>query len=272
LDCHIAVQQVDKKGYSSMLTRAFVGIKNIPKVDHYIFAGSGILKRIDVSSLKGRKTVILSDSHYLQDTREIDAIIEKNNIEVFCMADLWKFCKFEKRMYVHPFLNIINSVRKNETFTVCHSPYRKIETNQKGSSQIASAVNKLRNETDSKLKYLCIKDKTWDETMLMKASSHFFVDQISLGNHYSSLGYEGGLGKSGLEGMLLKCLTFCSGTPFESDIPAAPYVSICDGDELFLKMYHYFTNKKERDELIKKQYDWAVKHTNPIEVAKRIIQ
>jgi len=270
LDCQIAIQQAEKKGYGSMLTRAPVGIKNLPKVDHYIFAGSGILQRIDVSILKGRKTVIISDSHYLQNTKEIDDIIEKNNIEVFCMADLWKFCKFDKRMYIHPFLDIPNTIKKNDIFTVCHSPYHKVETNQKGSVQIGLAVERLHEVNP--LVYRLIIDKTWKQTLDIKAASHFFIDQISFGNHYSSMGYEGGLGKSGLEGMLLKCLTFCSGSYVNSDIPHAPYVLVRNEHDLLEKMEYYICREKEREKLIDMQYAWSKKYTNHIEVAKRILK
>lgn len=270
LDCHIVIQQTEAKGFDKLLTRTPLGINSIPDVDHYIFAGSGILSRIDVPKLNGRKTVIISDSHYLQNTREIDEIIQMHNIEVFCMADLWKFCKFEKKMYVHPFIPISTPIKKNKVFTICHSPYHKVKTNQKGSKEIEAAVNQLKKGQE--LEYSCIKDSTWEETLAIKAGAHFFVDQLSLDNHYAYLGYEGGLGKSGLEGMLLKCLTFCGGKPFDSDIPAPPYVVTNRSNDLLEKMTYYIQHRNAAESRIKRQYDWSIKHTNHIEVAKRILE
>ncbi len=88
LDCNIVIEKADKKGYAKLLTKQpFFGLNNIPESDHYIFAGSGVMTRIDVASLSGRKSVIISDSHYLRETNIIDNIIVRNNIEVHCMID-----------------------------------------------------------------------------------------------------------------------------------------------------------------------------------------
>ena len=270
LDCNIVIEQGEAKGYGKVLTKEPHNINNIPEADHYIFAGSGIMPRIDVSSLKGRKTVILSDSHYLQDTEQIDSIIEKENIEVFCMADLWEFCKFEKRMYIHPFLDFNIEIKKSYKFSICHSPYAKVTTNQKGSKQIEIASEMLKNAYP--LDYICITDKTWAETLRIKSDSHFFVDQLSKGNHYSNSGYKGGLGKSGLEAMLLKCLTFCGGEKVKSDLEPAPFIVVEDGLDLFEQMLYYKENEDQAQSIIEAQYKWAKENTNAEFVAQRILE
>ncbi len=220
--------------------------------------GGGIMLRTDTASLIGKKTVILCDSHYLQETSAIDSIIEKEQIEVFCMADLWAFCKFNKKLYVHPFLDLqIQPIVKSKQFSVCHSPYSKIETNQKGSLQIKRAVTKLKKLYP--LDYLCIIDKTWAETLKIKSTSHFFIDQLSQGNHYSSMNYKGGIGKSGLEAMLLQSLTFSGGDKIESDIEFAPFVRVENEEDLFNKMVYYKKNPTKATQLIRSQYEWAKK-------------
>ena len=271
LDCNIVVEQAEAKGYGKLLTQDPINISNIPEADHYIFAGSGIMTRINVSALKGRKTVIISDSHYLQDMEEIDGIIEKENIEVFCMADLWKFCKFEKKMYIHPFLPLNIGIVKTQGLSICHSPYHKIKTNKKGSVQIQSAVDRLAKKYP--LDYLLITDRTWLETIKIKSTAHFFVDQISKGNHYASMGYVGGIGKSGLEAMLLKCLTFCAGEKVDTeDVTAAPFVQVENSEDLYNKMVYYLENKEEANELAMEQYNWAKWNTDPEVVANRILR
>jgi hypothetical protein len=270
LDCNIVAQKHDFKGFHKLCTRPLGSTNNIPEAKHYIFAGSGILLRVDVSKLKGRKTVIISDSHYLQNTAEIDKIIEDHEIEVFCMIDLWKFCKHEKKAYFQPFEPFEIDIKKNEQITVCHSPSVKFSTNQKGSAQIGRAVDAVINKRD--VNYLCITNDTWSEAVKKKSTAHIFVDQLVMSNHYSSIGYEGGIGKSGLEGMLLKCLTISCGTPIETDIPAPPYVVANNVEELEEAILGFTDNKIARNAMIKKQYSWAKKYTSPEMVAKRILE
>jgi hypothetical protein len=274
LDCNIALEQNEEKGFSKYLTKQPHNISNIPDADHYIFTGSGILLRIDSSKLKGRKTLIISDSHYLQYTKEIDEIIERENMSVFCMVDLWDFCKFEKKVFIHPFLDFnslgIKNNMKFDRFSICHSPYKKVETNQKGSSQIRSAVNKFSEEHPCN--YFCISDKRWIESVDLKSKCHFFIDQISIGNHYSHIGYQGGIGKSGLEGMLLKCLTFSAGVKMNADIPEAPFIQVENQDDLYDKLLYYKNNTDEAQTLIQKQYEWAKKYTNADYVAYKIMK
>jgi len=272
LNCNIAIQLPEKKGYGKYLTKEPYNIEKIPDSPHYIFAGSGILTRIDLSRLEGRKTVIISDSHYLQETSKIDALIEKYKIEVFCMADLWQYCKFPKKMYIHPFVDFdymdFSHIKKRDKFTICHSPYHKVETNQKGSREIEQAVKKLKYVTA--LDYECITDKTWRQTLDIKASCHFFIDQISEGNHFPQMGYKGGLGKSGLEAMLLGCLTFCGGDKIVSDVPAAPFIQV-DNESLCKKLLHYKENPFSAQTIQGKQLSWAKKYTNNKYVAKKIL-
>jgi hypothetical protein len=270
LNCNIVIEKTEPKGYGKFLTKQPHNINNIPKADHYIFAGSGIMTRIDISSLKGRKTVILSDSHYLQDTEQIDSIIEKENIEVFCMADLWEFCKFEKRMYIHPFLDFNLEIIKSSNFSICHSPYSKINTNQKGSLNIERAVSKLK--LTYPLDYICITDNTWEETLKIKSTAHYFIDQLSQGNHYSHLGYKGGVGKSGLEAMLLGCLTFCGGVKVDSDLEPAPFIKVNNENDLYEKMIYYKKNETLAKEIINRQYNWAIENTNAKVIAERILE
>ena len=270
LDCEIAYELNEPKGYGKLLTKEPHNINNIPKCEHYIFAGSGILSRIDVTKLQGRKTVLITDSHYLEDTKIIDKIIEDNNIEVFCMADLWKFCKFEKKLFIHPFKKIDIEIQKNTNFTICHSPYIKYNTNQKGSIQIQKAIDRFKKHYECV--YDCVIDKTWADSLKIKAKSHFFIDQISVGNHYKQINYVGGIGKSGLEAMLLKSLTFTSGEKISSNIEVAPYIKVNSQDELYDKLLYYKKNTKIAKEIVERQYRWAIKYTNPNYLANEIIQ
>jgi hypothetical protein len=273
LDCKIVAEKPEPKGFHKICTKPVGNIANIPEAKHYIFAGSGILLRIDASKLKGRKSVIISDSHYLEYTDEIDKIIEDNDMEVSCMIDLWDVCKHEKRAYFQPFEQFDVDNTKSDTLTVCHSPSVKVKTNQKGSAQIESVVKDIQSENRvGDIEYVCITNETWSGTIKRKASAQIFVDQLVMKNHYDSKGYRGGIGKSGLEGMLLKCLTISSGNPIETDVPAPPYVVANSSGELYMKMCYYLESPNVRSRMIERQYEWAKKYTSLENVAQRILK
>ena len=72
--------------------------------------------------------------------------------------------------------------------------------------------------------------------------------------------------------MLLKSLTFSSGTSIESDIPKCPFVEVTSERDLFNKMLNYKQRPAEAQIRIEKQYAWAKEYTNPELVAKRILE
>jgi hypothetical protein len=271
LDCNIAIEKLEPKGYGSVLTQKPFGLNNIPEADHYIFAGSGIMTRIDVSLLKGRKSVIITDSHYLRDTATIDSIIQNNNIEVHCMIDLWKFCKLpNKKAYFHPFLDLNVPIVKNETPTLCHSPYSKHKQSLKGTAHIERAVKILQCETTLNTDFIV--DATWEECLERKAKANFFIDQLCIRSHSDNLDYVGGIGKSGLEGMLLKCLTFSSGEHIVTDIGFPPYEIVNTVEMFIFKMQNLLGSESMRLGLVEKQYEWAKKNTAPNYVVGRILE
>jgi hypothetical protein len=268
LDCDIVIEKQEPKGYGTHLTKQPIGINNIPKADHYIFVGSGIMTRIDTYSLKGRKTVLITDSHYLRETDLINSIIEEQGIEVFCMADLWDFCKFPKKMYVHPFVAIDLPAKKHSVLTISHSPFSENKKILKGTAGIELALGSI----DVNHNYDCIVNSSWEDSLLRKSTSHLFIDQLCVNTHLDERKYKGGIGKSGLEAMLLKCLTISSGHPFDSDIPKPPYVTANTVKELTEKLTLYSKNKELRERVVSNQYEWAKKYTDPKLVAQRIIK
>lgn len=271
LDCNIAIQQTEVKGYGKMLTQTPYKIPNIPKADHYIFAGTGMLTSMNVSKLQGRKTVLITDSHYLNKTKTIDEIIKRENIEVFCMADLWDYCLLDKRMYIHPFIDFKINIEKAKKLRVCHSPFSNNKMKLKGSNYISKALSNLHTKGHI-FDYECITGDSWKNTLNRKSKCHFFIDQLCIETHPSSKHYKGGIGKSGLEAMLLKCLTFSSGKRVDSDTPPPPYVIVNSIEELEDQLSYYMNNEKERTHLINTQYEWALKYTNPTLITQRITQ
>lgn len=269
LKCNIAVEHTESKGFGKLCTKTPFSLDDIPEAEHYIFAGSGVLLKIDVDKLKGRKSVIISDSYYLTHTKEIDEIIERNNIEVHCMLDLWKFCKFPKKAYFQPFDKLKIEVRKDRFPTASHSPFSQSKCIVKGTDEIKKAIEYVKEIHP--IDFTVILDETWKRSLEIKSQSHFFIDQLSNGKHNATIEYQGGIGKSGLEAMLLKCLTFSSGEAFDTDIPRPPYIGVCDTNELHDKLVYFIKHPIELEQTIQKQYAWAKKYTNPKYVTEKIL-
>lgn len=270
LDCDIALQHTDLKGFHGMLTKTPYGLGSVPEADHYIFAGAGVLLRTDVAKLKGKKTVIITDSHYLSHTEEIDKIISDNDISVHCMIDLWEYCDApNKTEYFQPFNDLGVDIVKNEKLTVAHSPFSEYKMILKGTKYIKEALSTVQENNDIETDFII--DVSWRESILRKVKCQFFVDQLVLETHGGDLSYSGGVGKSGIEAMLLKCLVFSSGKSIDTGIPKPPYVEVNSVDELIEKLTHYIKNPLERDEKIEAQYQWAKKYTNVKYVVEKLL-
>jgi hypothetical protein len=167
LNCNIAVEKQESKGYAKCLTKTPYSLNNIPSAEHYIFVGSGVVTRVDTSKLHGRKTIIITDSHYLRQTSDIDKIIERDRMEVFCMSDLWQFCKFDKKMYIHPFLKMDIPIQKSDTLTICHSPYSEHKKALKGTNNIAKAISLVKTKYKFNTEFII--GKTWSECLKIKS-------------------------------------------------------------------------------------------------------
>jgi len=251
-----------KKDFKKMWTfcDAEYGYENIPKAKHYIVVGSGALQRV-VNRIEGRVTVIITDTRYRSATQKIDQIIEKLNAKVFCMPDLWHLCKFEKRAFYHPFEIGTVKIRKRGQIILCHSPFSDIKSKAKGTVEITKVFEEMKQKYN--VSYRIIKGVRWNECLKIKSRCHIFVDQYIHGE------YIGGVGKSGLEAMLLKCLTISSGKPVETDIPSPPVVW-CN-EKLDETVEKYILDAEARNNIIAEQYMWAKKYTSFDFVASRLM-
>jgi hypothetical protein len=140
-------------------------------------------------------------------------------------------------------------------------------TSEKGTQQILWTFKQL------KLNYDIIMGRPWKECMIRKAKCHIFVDQISCQpDDIWDLpkDWKGGLGKSGLEAMLLRCLTISRGNFQDYDIPKPPVVE-CLPETLKDILEVYVKDENKRLNKIKEQYEWAKTYLDPDFCAKRIL-
>lgn len=220
-----------------------------------------------------RKIIIISDGWYMYEYgsnkimwKEFNELFNELGLEVWVTHDKLQFRKgLPTKDFYQPFDLSGFDLTKNNKLTISHSPFRERRKEVKGSLQIEATVKRLKVNYDE------IVGLKWGECMKRKAKSHIFVDQIKSNKYiHNELGWIGGIGKSGFEAMLLKSLLICRGKFEGIDIPVPP-VAWCKSNTFEKVLKYYINNEKERNELIEKQYQWAIKYLNRDFCAKRII-
>ena len=218
------------------------------------------LKNVGVEQLNHfkRKTIILSDTTYKTQSKKWNGFMVKNNFKILSMPDLCRFLGDIEHKPYWQHINIDNKLieRKNDVITITHSPTsRKRNSDSKGTKKIKTALNDYNLEI--------ISGDNWNICVRKKSKSHIFIDQMN----------GGGLGKSGLEGMLLGCLTITSGNLAKTEpyFPTAPVV-ICNIDNLKETIDYYINNPEEYNKKVKEQKEWADKYLSAEFVVKNILE
>jgi hypothetical protein len=172
---------------------------------------------------------------------------------------------YPTKVYYQPFdLSPWMREKKWSKLTFCHSPFVGRSMAKKGTIQIIETL--IRNN----LKFEIINGLPWNECLERKAKCHVFIDQIDTDPALfpNAETWKGGLGKSGMEAMLLGCYTITRGNFKDYDIPAPPVVECTS--ETFEKVL-LESIEIDRQPIINAQYDWAVKYTNPDFCARRVL-
>ena len=241
-----------------------IGTEHIPKSgDVFILVGLALWNLFDrnVLRLYKRVVVIIPDGPFMRKKDYFNEVLK--NYDVFTTNCKYQFAEFPVKEYYQPF-NIQIPVEKNKELTVGHSVFVKHKEREKGSKDILRIVQ----ETGVNIDF--IHNLNWYDNLKRKAKCHIFVDQI---DHYDAhvFGWKGGIGKSGLEAMLLDCLVLSWGKFTGRELPTPP-IAWCDKDSFKDVLTYYIENPTEREEKIKAQKEWALKYLNPDFCAKRILQ
>lgn len=241
-------------------------------VEHLIIIGAKALKKYSKLKIKNFKSVavIYSDTNFCKYYEWCNEFTHKNNIPVYAMPDLNDYCLHS---YIPAYQTItipeIEIVKPTEKTIICHSPGKKGIYNFKGTVQINSIIKELSK--DYNIDYLMLEGLSWEECMRVKSTAHIFIDQLTKNNPHikqerfgGKIHYNGALGKSGIEGMLLKCCTITTMDIHETE-PYFPFPPVVLTDffnfkydlEILIKDINY------RNNLIKKQYEWVKKYCSP---------
>ncbi len=261
--CTILVHSV-RKDFDSMINNKFYLNNNkklyldiLSKSKRIIVFGVISLNSINLSNYKDKELIlVITDSTFLKKNTNINNfLINNQNIKVLIMPDLIPF--IDKKIKYKPYFQHINidisqPIEKYEKLTFSHSPGLKYKSDLKGSKFIEDT---LKNQ-----KLIVIHNKNWLECIEIKKKTHIFIDQMVINNEYK---YAGGIGKSGLESMLLKNILITSSPqlitePFfenPSSISIKP-------NELKDTINNLIANPDKMKEISQKQYEWAKKYTS----------
>jgi len=223
--------------------------KTIHEADHYIVMGAVSLGHLPKKYWSWGVTVILTDSKYMDNYRKYNEIFKANSFRVFAMPDLAPLAETDN-IYYQPF--IMPKVDCRKTDLICHSPYHSEKMKQKGTAYISAVCAK------NNLPLEIITGRKWKETIEIKARHLIFIDQIIRG-----------IGKSGLEAMLLNCAVL-SGVKPQGDY--LPPVMWTDQKHLQDDLLSLIFDKYMTKELVEKQRTWAEKNLNAEFVARRVYE
>jgi len=266
----------------AMNTKVTLLSKRVKKIDCknlFIIGMRGLSHFAKYFSMADYNTVavIFSDTNFCVYHKNCNKIIEKYDLPVYAMPDLHDYLQCE---YVPAFQTIKIpdniSKEKNDKITICHSPGKKGVSNIKGTKQIAKVIRKLKSEFD--IEYIEITNKDWIGTIKEKAKSHIFIDQLTYKNPNISqkrfggiIRYNGAVGKSGLEGMLLDCCVI-SGAKLADTSEYFPNIPVVLTD-----YYKFYSNLKTlieddvlRNNIIQGQKEWASKYISAAFVVKNL--
>ena len=260
-------------------------LKALDRADHLIVFGCNSIEplyRIINGREKcilghwGTNSVVVTDSIYARDPERFNMLFKMNRTRLHVMPDL--ACYLDQGQVYTPFYPYLGledyPIEKTRAVTIAHSPGRKLGNDMKGTSLITSKIAEL-GMPDQCFRVLSGLD--WHECVRAKSFSHIFVDQL-IDNTRNIImsrinkSYQGGIGKSGIEAMLLKNVVISSGVQPDTlphfPPPPVEWVSLETFSET---VREYMMDKPLREVTAEAQYSWARKYLSRDAVIDRLL-
>jgi len=206
---------------------------------------------------------LLSNNSYTNDLYKqwnIDVFFHTMELRDYVKVKAKKILPYLPPMPIGVFKKIRKSYKKDdERLILCHSPGAKFtKKDTKGTKSIIQCFENIKLKHKN-ISYSIIHGMSNKQCLKTKAKCHIFVDQLVDENLYNvSPPYMGGLGKSGIEGMLLGCASMTS----YNNLCCEPYFPECtiikiDSSNLEKTVEEFVLNKDLRIEVSRKQLEWA---------------
>jgi len=275
LDVDLFVQNINYNDFfgKKNVKGKFCGNKTEKIVDKDILIiGATALKKISNRIVNGdfnNIILILCDTAACLDYKWWNDFVVKHNIRLYIMPDIKEFCSVDyKPIYQYIKLDENLKQKKQNKLLITHSPRNQIKQDKKGSNLIVSIINKLKKKHDFDFKQVTGLSMT--EAISEKSKSHIFIDQliyknngIKQKNFGGKIVYNGGLGKSGIEAMLLNCVVITGGVnPKTEQFFDTPPITWSSADSFYDDLEKLITDEELRNQQISNQNSWLDKYMN----------
>lgn len=242
----------------------------------------GAVSLINYSTIKNNNkfktvAVIFSDTNFCKNYKWCKKFCLDNGIHIYAMPDLREYLdKFIPAYQTITIPSYIDIDTKNDVILITHSAGEKEKYNYKGSREINSTISKIKKNYN--VIYKSISGLSWIDCLVEKAKSHIFIDQLVKNNpkiDYKRWGngikYQGAIGKSGLEAMLMKCFTITGSNILKTEpyFPNPP-IYYTDYYTLYEDLSFIIGNESFAKNVIDNQFNWAKKYLSPEFVVSNI--
>lgn len=220
-------------------------------------------KRIEQGEFK-RVNYIISDTTSCVNYEWWNQFIPENNINLYIMPDIKPYCFIDyKPIYQYMKINKNLLLPKSKKLLITHSPTNKVKIKTKGTDTIQKFIQKLQKKHNFDFKL--ITGQKMNKVISEKSRAHIHIDQLVLGNndigmYWGEIKYNGAMGKSGLEGMMMDCCVV-TGAPKPQTLPHfdTPPITWTSYDDFYDDLELLIVNEKKRNEQIKMQNIWVEK-------------
>lgn len=222
--------------------------------------------------------VVLCDTYACRERKWCDAFIKNNNLFVYAMPDIFPFHEMKMiPVYQTIQLNQLKDKPK-EKLIISHSPSCDGKAALKGTTFVLETIDRLR--VNHSFQFDLIKNLGMAECLSIKGQSHIFIDQMVYGNPDiwqgkwgGEIPYKGGLGKSGIEAMLLGSCVITGGVdPDTGEYFSPPPVVWTSYDNFYIDLERLIEDIDYRQKKTIEQGEWAAKYLSAGFVAKHITQ
>jgi len=252
-------------GLDDIYPKAKIGFDWIPKSGKgIIVCGTVLWNLIDMGFLDNYNDVkvIVPDGPIMRHRDKFNAILK--DYDVFATNCKYQFFDYPVKEYYQPFDMSWLKIEKNERLTVAHGYFSERKKRQKGTDFIEGVLRNIDADTDLYTKL------SWYSAVIRKSKAHIYIDQI---DHFDGwkFGWQGGIGKSGLEAMLLDCVVMCRGEFHGREIPTPP-IAWCNKVNISDILDMYINDEKARRLRVEEQREWANKYLTKDFCARHVLR
>jgi hypothetical protein len=251
-------------------------IKSINECDTLILSASATLdwvyKHCPRAFVGKKVRILIGDSRYCLERDRYNDMLEgigvsvwKSAAKLFVMPDIAKYCTVPYKIFYPPFTLTGISTNPGIELIVSHLPGEKYESDAKGTSLIKKAIENLHELYN--FTFITFGSVHHTAAIYTKQRSMLYIDQLIEDNRFGSDTYKGGLGKSGIEAMMLGIPVVTSGESTD-DLP----MKWINKDNIEDVIGGFMANFGLLDDYRQEQYKWVLKNCSDVAVANRIMK